>query len=878
MTHADTPRHRGRRIALWLSGVLLLGLLGCLLWALLAWRASGLTVQGVRWQAGVQVAHWNWTQDGCVVASGDGFRWSFEWPLSISLDQLDWHDCPTPGERSAPLRLPDIPWTPPLDVQIGRLTVAGLPPLAVSVHQRDQRWQFHAVHRDSHATATLARASGDWTLDAELVLSQCWPDALGTLALQGAGQLRDGLPEGEFSATGTQLGYAGQPQRADASLQAQLQLRQWQAALHLSNPVALPAGWQLAAGDTLSAAGHLDQGIEQVSLSARASGPQGEAHLMLATDAPGIAQGQGRLTLTGKQLGGEVPLHWTRDTLTLSPAQLTLPAQVSLAWETPLAIPLAAEGIVALPLRARWEALHLTTHDSEIAWRGADWHWRGALALAGEYAGYRVRAAWQGDADAGGVRGAPLTLAVRDADLRLDVTVPTAQLSAPAWRTDARFTGQYQDFPLTGRVQAEFHDGQWQGRLRGDSRLVMLDQGGELHLDMPWRLTADNRLQLMPGELRLQRGLLGTLLLRPMTLRNTAPVTLDGDGAHGRFALHADGAVAERWRIPVITGELIARGRAGEMTLQVPDWQSRLAASASLTGDDMAGHVSVTSPLSPAMSDGLSVTFQGGLLQAQGDWQWRDDGPYIEGGLRLRDLQLDWGGITASGGAGELAMRVHGEQVTLASRGPITLTELDIGTPIRNLRMTLEHADLITWSLSDIYADVLGGYLRAPALDWPSPAFQPVVISRISLDQVAALQTDPVVQLAGRVGGYLPLQLGTDSVAVQGGRLANEEPLALLLMPSSSTSAMAGANRAVQLALDSLSVLQISDFQASLDMTADGWLDAAVTIRGENPQQRRLPVVFNYTHRENVLVLLRSLRIGDEISRQVMDKLPQPGR
>src|SRR5690606_1599405 len=321
------------------------------------------------------------------------------------------------------------------------------------------------------------------------------------------------------------------------------------------------------------------------------------------------------------------------------------------------------------------------------------------------------------------------------------------------WRTEARFTGQYRDFPLTGRVQAARQDGQWQGRLRGDSRLVMLDQGGELHLDMPLRLASDNRLQLLPRALPMQRGLLGTLLLRPVTVRNAAPVTLDGEGVHGRFSLHAEGALAERWRSPVITGDVVARGMAGELALTVPDWQSRLDASASRSGHDIAGDVRVTSPLSPAMSQGLGVIFRGGLLAGQGQWQWRDDGPRVDASLRLRDLQLDWGGITASGGAGELTMTLRDEAVTLASRGPVTLTELDIGTPIRNLRMTLEHTDLATWSLSDIYADVLGGYLRTPALDWPSPAFQTVVISRISLDQVAALQTDPVVQLAGRVGG-----------------------------------------------------------------------------------------------------------------------------
>ena len=83
---------------------------------------------------------------------------------------------------------------------------------------------------------------------------------------------------------------------------------------------------------------------------------------------------------------------------------------------------------------------------------------------------------------------------------------------------------------------------------------------------------------------------------------------------------------------------------------------------------------------------------------------------------------------------------------------------------------------------------------------------------------------------------------------------------------------MSQSNLAVQLALDSLSNLLVNDFQARLGMSADGWLDAAVTIRGDNLKPNRQPVVLNYTHRENVLELLRSLRIGDEISQRVLDR------
>ena len=112
-------------------------------------------------------------------------------------------------------------------------------------------------------------------------------------------------------------------------------------------------------------------------------------------------------------------------------------------------------------------------------------------------------------------------------------------------------------------------------------------------------------------------------------------------------------------------------------------------------------------------------------------------------------------------------------------------------------------------------------------------------------------------------------------MVVEGARLANEETLSLRIPPSSSVQSMAGSNQAVKLALESLSVLTIPDFQARMNMDRDGWLEAAVTIKGRNPQRNNLPVVFNYTHRENMLVLMRSLRIGDDITEKLRTERTQ---
>ena len=217
----------------------------------------------------------------------------------------------------------------------------------------------------------------------------------------------------------------------------------------------------------------------------------------------------------------------------------------------------------------------------------------------------------------------------------------------------------------------------------------------------------------------------------------------------------------------------------------------------------------------------------------------------------------------------ELALNWDDGAAHLATVTPLTLASLDVGVPITDLSLDLD-SDLTTWTVRRADARVLGGEIRTPQLTWPSPSWQPVVITRIELSRLAALQGEPAVALSGRVGGYIPLQLLPDSVAVNNGRLANETPLSLAILPSSGAQAMAQSNQAVSIALDALNPLRIDTFQAQVDMAADGWLDARVTIRGQNPQRNNLPVVFNYTHRENVLELLRSLRIGDQITDQVM--------
>jgi len=485
---------------------------------------------------------------------------------------------------------------------------------------------------------------------------------------------------------------------------------------------------------------------------------------------------------------------------------------------------------------------------------------------------------------------------LRGPDVALDIKLPVAGMQAPHWASQAEFSGRYGGWPLRGVVSASYLQGTWAGTVQGGVQPPFYDRGGHLNVSAPWH-GKDGQWFLGAGSRAMvAEGLMGATLIKPVTVTATSPLRITDKGVFGALQLNADGVVAARWLLPAVSGRMTVSGQQGQARLQLPAWQSELTVTARLAdsgkrthgkgpkprgpaigGPTLKGTVQVTTPLSAAMSRGLGVTLQKGQFSGQGTWQWQDH-LQLQGDVKVSGLALDWGGILASGGNGAALVRLRKEGLTLISTGPITLAELEMGTLVRNASMTVQ-SDLSTWHFADVYAEVLGGTMRAPALQWPSPHYQPVLISHIDLTEVAALQNDPnpTVQLAGRVTGVLPLQLEKNVLALKDGQLTNEGLLSLKVLPSAGVKAMGQSNLAVQLALDTLSQLTIHDFQAQMNMTPDGWLDARVTIKGVSPQQRSRPVVLNYTHRENVVELLRSLRIGDEISKRVLKRRPAGG-
>src|SRR5699024_3434199 len=503
-----------------------------------------------------------------------------------------------------------------------------------------------------------------------------------------------------------------------------------------------------------------------------------------------------------------------------------------------LTLPLALQGELEPALVARYGSVEVRTTDSHLYWSGTTAYWQGAVMFGGHWQGYQLGGGWSGTIAAQGPQGEPLLLTLDKDELHLRAQLPMPDSWQPAEALTAQLKGQYQVFQLTANLTAAATAGGWGGTLQAAARMPWLAQGGELDLQGQWQWR--DGLQLLAGaRLEMAQGMLDDTLLRSARLVADTPISLGPDGVHGSFHLQMAGLVAARWVLPPVRAAINADGWDFKATMQVPQWDSKLT----VTGQDLnhvpRGQLSGTTSLQPVMSRSLEITTREGSLRLRGHWRLGTTSS-VNGHLQARDVALDWGSITADGMQAAVDVRWQPGHVQVSSSAPLTVAELDVGVPITQISLQLD-SDLQHWQFHDIHASLLDGRVSAAALDWPARDYQPVELANIQVAQLAALQNKPVVNVSGRVGGTVPVRLHKEALSIRGGWLTNATPLSLSLRQSEGVRAMEQANQSVDLALDAINPMQIKVFQARIDMSADGWLDAAMTIKGRNPE-RGIPV------------------------------------
>lgn len=411
---------------------------------------------------------------------------------------------------------------------------------------------------------------------------------------------------------------------------------------------------------------------------------------------------------------------------------------------------------------------------------------------------------------------------------------------------------------------------------------IQLQQATVFSISMPKLQLGSSRLDTEDIRITLKEGLLespaGTFEVRGMKLA-TATVKLPTGTLNGHFDFSQERVTA--------TGTLA--GRDGKIRL---DWKLVHYLAGKSHGELNYTLKPVT--FGPAGID-LARLFegqdeyalQGGRLSAEGRQTWSDSGNGQ--GLRLLNrLSLDLADVkgfyksnTFSGLNGNLQIRINDAVVNMAP-GDISIAELDAGIPIRNVSMNAAVKYPLGGSakmiITRLNGEVLGGYITSDRIDIDlARDSNPFVVrlKRLDARQIAAIYEQEGLSAKGIVDGTLPFDWTRDGLRLVRGRLVARSPGGIIrYLRTESGRALATTDRSMKMVLDILSDLHFNHLVIGVDSQPDGETMLHIELKGYNPgYEKGRPVEFNLNIEENVLKLLYSLNMADDIGGRLEKKL-----
>lgn len=338
-----------------------------------------------------------------------------------------------------------------------------------------------------------------------------------------------------------------------------------------------------------------------------------------------------------------------------------------------------------------------------------------------------------------------------------------------------------------------------------------------------------------------------------------------------------------------VTGSFEDEQISGTITLAAPGTTVKLPIRLSHhlergTGQAQAvGDIAVDAPLLASIlpgwgeSPGEVFDLVSGRLDLQGaaDWQTR---PAFEVDATLSVGLADLGGIAAANpfrhATGTIAL-VYRNGNWHAHSDDLRVGELDVGIPVSDLHLSFSaNEDLL--DVSALRGRTLGGAFHTSpfhyAIDPGNTAFN-LHISKLSLVEVLALEGEDITG-SGLLSGIIPVTLTNNLLSVTQGRLESEPPGGVIRYAGAAAAVAAAQQPGLDFALRALDDFNYQTLSATVDYAEDGTLSVAVSLVGNNPAvEHGRTIHYNLNVTENLPVLLRSLRLSDELSQGIQNKL-----
>lgn len=249
--------------------------------------------------------------------------------------------------------------------------------------------------------------------------------------------------------------------------------------------------------------------------------------------------------------------------------------------------------------------------------------------------------------------------------------------------------------------------------------------------------------------------------------------------------------------------------------------------------------------------------------------------------LKLKELELDYDGYVLKNAQVQLSSSGY---PGLQGRVQFTGDTLDVGVPISNLQVQAGlqgDAESMTFSLQteQLSLSLLGGQVLGHDVQYGSATGSGsgvFAVDRVQVKDMLALQKQ-AIEGTGVISGSVPVQFDGGKVSVNEAFVAALAPGGYIRYKAEpSVRALAKTNPAVAVVLDAMEDFQYHTLQATVDFLPDGKMLAKTSVKGANPNyQGGRQVHLNLNLEENILVLLRSLRLGSDIAEKISEKRSQ---
>ncbi len=222
-----------------------------------------------------------------------------------------------------------------------------------------------------------------------------------------------------------------------------------------------------------------------------------------------------------------------------------------------------------------------------------------------------------------------------------------------------------------------------------------------------------------------------------------------------------------------------------------------------------------------------------------------------------------------------LTLDLNNREIKPEHLSPVAVKAVDTGVLLENIVFIPAWSlvqDKFSLTLHDIKGQTLGGQFAIEqfTLDQTEEQLIQVNFEDFDLEEIVKLEKKDGITLTGKIKGNVPVLMKGDVIEITDGIISNQGDGLIELSGNMGLAQFAGGDESMAELLKVLEHLQYHRLSAAMTMKPDGWMQLVTEINGKRPETGQ-EVNVNYTHNENMLMLFRTLRIGDRI----IEKLKQ---